>query len=126
MTKLPRSFIAQLKALFCSLPYANNKSLRLVERDFQNVIYLVFTILGEFIISEAHFSKGRADSILINKDYVYIFEFKIDQDAQTALNQINVKNYAGRFKTDGKQIFKVGVSFSSTEKNIVDWMAEEG
>ncbi len=117
--------IERMKALFCSLPYANNKSLRLVERDFQNVIYLVFTILGEFIISEAHFSKGRADSILINKDYVYIFEFKIDQDAQTALNQINVKNYAGRFKMDGKQIFKVGVSFSSTEKNIVDWVAEE-
>ena len=117
--------IERMKALFCSLPYANNKSLRLVERDFQNVIYLVFTILGEFIISEAHFSKGRADSILINKDYVYIFEFKIDQDAQTALNQINVKNYAGRFKTDGKQIFKVGVSFSSAEKNIVDWKVEE-
>lgn len=117
--------IERMKALFCSLPYANNKSLRLVERDFQNVIYLVFTILGEFIISEAHFSKGRADSILINKDYVYIFEFKIDQDAQTALNQINVKNYAGRFKMDGKQIFKVGVSFSSTEKNIVDWVSEE-
>ncbi|MBP5503284.1 MAG: PD-(D/E)XK nuclease domain-containing protein [Bacteroidales bacterium] len=114
-----------MKTLSCSLPYANNKSLRLVERDLQNVIYLVFTILGEFIISEAHFSKGRADSILINKDYVYIFEFKIDQDAQTALNQINVKNYAGRFKMDGKQIFKVGVSFSSAEKNIVDWKVEE-
>ena len=114
-----------MKALFCSLPYANNKSLRLVERDFQNVIYLVVTILGEFIISEARFSKGRADSISISKDYVYIFEFKIDQDAPTALHQINVKNYAGRFKTDGKQIFKVGVSFSSAEKNIVDWAMEK-
>ncbi|MBQ5452743.1 MAG: AAA family ATPase [Bacteroidales bacterium] len=117
--------IERMKALFCSLPYAQNKSLRLIERDFQNVIYLVFTILGEYIISEAHFSKGRADSILINKKYVYIFEFKIDQDAQTALNQINVKNYAGRFKMDDRQIIKVGVSFSSTEKNITDWVMEE-
>jgi hypothetical protein len=83
---------------------------------------LVFTILGEFIVSEAHFSKGRADSILINNDYVYIFEFKIDQDAQTALNQINIKNYAGRFAMDNRKIIKVGVSFSSTEKNIVDWV----
>jgi hypothetical protein len=120
------SAIERMKALFSSLPYAQNKSLRLIERDFQNVIYLVFTILGEYIISEAHFSKGRADSILINKKYVYIFEFKIDQDAQTALNQINVKNYAGRFKMDDRQIIKVGVSFSSAEKNITDWVMEEG
>ena len=42
-------------------------------------------------------------------------------NAQTALNQINEKKYAGRFKMDGKKLFKVGVSFSSTEKNIVDW-----
>ena len=119
------SVIERLKALFCTLPYANNKKLKLVERDFQNVIYLVFSILGEYIISEAHFSKGRADSILINKDYVYLFEFKIDQDAQTALNQINEKNYAGRFKMDERRIFKIGVSFSSTEKNITDWVMEE-
>ncbi|MCR5454648.1 MAG: ATP-binding protein [Bacteroidales bacterium] len=119
------SVIERLKALYCSIPYANNKNEKLVERDFQNVIYLVFSILGEYIIAEPHFSKGRADSILINKDYVYIFEFKIDQDAQTALNQINVKNYAGKFKMDTRKIFKIGVSFSSTEKNIVDWIAEE-
>ncbi len=118
------SVIERMKALFCTLPYAADKSQRLIERDFQNVIYLVFTILGEFIISEAHFSKGRADSILINKEYVYLFEFKIDQDANTALNQINVKNYAGRFKMDNRKIVKVGVNFSSMEKNIVDWMAE--
>ena len=119
------SAIERMKALFCSLPYAQNKSLRLIERDFQNVIYLVFTILGEYIISEAHFSKGRADSILINKKYVYLFEFKIDQDAQTALNQINIKNYAGRFKMDDRQVIKVGVNFSSAEKNITDWVMEE-
>ena len=119
------SVIERLKALFCSLPYANDKNAKLIERDFQNVIYLVFSILGEYIISEPHFSKGRADSILINNDYVYIFEFKIDQDAQTALQQINVKNYAGRFKMDGKRIIKVGVSFSSSEKNIVEWTEEE-
>ena len=119
------SAIERMKALFYSLPYANNKSLKLIERDFQNVIYLVFTILGEYITSEAHFSKGRADSILINKNYVYIFEFKIDQDAQTALNQINVKNYAGRFKMDNRQVIKVGVNFSSQEKNVTDWVMVE-
>ena len=117
--------LKRFQALFETLPYANDKNVALIERDFQNVIFLVFSILGEFVISEPHFSKGRADVILINKDFVYIFEFKVDQDAQTALNQINLKNYAGRYKMDGKRIFKIVANFSSKEKNLTNWVIEE-
>ena len=119
------SVMERLKTLYCALPYANNPKIQFVERDFQNVIYLVFSILGEFVISEPHFSKGRADVILINKEFVYIFEFKVDQDAQTALNQINVKNYAGSYNMDGRKIFKIGANFSSKEKNLTDWIVDE-
>jgi hypothetical protein len=49
----------------------------------------------------------------------------MDQDAQTALDQINEKDYAGRFKMDGRRLIKVGVNFSSNEKNIVDWKVSE-
>ncbi len=116
--------ITRLQALYSSLPYANDNNIKYLERDFQNVIYLVFTILGQFVVSELHSSKGRADSILINQNYVYIFEFKMDSDAQTALDQINEKDYAGRFKADGRKIVKVGVNFSSAKKNIDDWKVE--
>ncbi len=116
----------RFQALFETLPYANDKNVTLIERDFQNVIFLVFSILGYNTISEPHFSKGRADVILINNDFVYIFEFKVDQDAQTALNQINIKNYAGRYNMDGRKIFKIGANFSSTEKNLTEWVVEEG
>ena len=119
------SVMERLKTLYCAMPYANNPNVHLIERDFQSVIYLVFSILGEFVIAEPHFSKGRADVILINKDFVYIFEFKVDQDAQTALDQINLKNYAGRYQMDGRKIFKIGANFSSKEKNLTDWIVEE-
>ncbi|MBR4266838.1 MAG: PD-(D/E)XK nuclease domain-containing protein [Bacteroidales bacterium] len=114
------SVLKRFQALFETLPYANDKNVALIERDFQNIIFLVFSILGYNTISEPHFSKGRADVILINKDFVYIFEFKVDQDAQTALNQINLKNYAGRYNMDGRKIFKIGANFSSKEKNLTD------
>ena len=119
------SVMERLKTLYCAMPYANNPNVHLIERDFQSVIFLVFSILGEFVISEPPFSKGRADVILINKYFVYIFEFKVDQDAKTALNQINLKNYAGRYKMDGKRIFKIGANFSSKEKNLTNWIIEE-
>ena len=119
------SVLKRFQALFETLPYANDKNVALIERDFQNVIFLVFSILGYNTISEPHFSKGRADVILINKNFVYIFEFKVDQDAQTALSQINLKKYAGRYNMDGRKILKIGANFSSKEKNLTDWMVEE-
>ena len=57
--------------------------------------------------------------------FVYIFEFKVDQDAQTALKQINLKNNSGRYQMDGRRIFKIGANFSSAEKNLNDWVIEE-
>ncbi len=119
------SLMERLQALYSTIPYANNDNDKWVERDFQNVIFLVFTICGQFVVSEYHSSKGRADTIVVNDDYVYLFEFKMDQDAQTALDQINEKDYAGRFKMDSRKLIKVGVNFSSKEKNIIEWKVAE-
>ncbi|MBR4441227.1 MAG: AAA family ATPase [Bacteroidales bacterium] len=118
------SLMERFQALYSTIPYANNDNDKWVERDFQNVVFLVFTICGHFVVSELHSSKGRADTIVVNDNYVYLFEFKMDSDAQTALNQINEKDYAGRFKMDGRKLIKVGVNFSSKEKNITEWKVE--
>ena len=119
------SLIGRFQALYSTIPYANDDNDKWVERDFQNVIFLVFTICGHFVVSELHSSKGRADTIVVNDKYVYLFEFKMDSDAQTALDQINEKDYAGRFKMDGRKLLKVGVNFSSKEKNITEWKVSE-
>jgi hypothetical protein len=119
------SLMERFQALYSTIPYANDDNDKWVERDFQNVIFLVFTICGQFVVSEYHSSKGRADTIVVNNDYVYLFEFKMDSDAQTALDQINEKDYAGRFKMDSRKLIKVGVNFSSKEKNIVEWKVAE-
>ena len=119
------SLMERFQALYSTLPYANDNNEKYLERDFQNVIFLVFTICGQFVLSEAHFSKGRADAVATSDNYIYIFEFKMDQDPQIALDQINEKDYAGRFKKDSRKIFKIGVNFSSKEKNITEWKVEE-
>ncbi|MBR2887479.1 MAG: PD-(D/E)XK nuclease domain-containing protein, partial [Bacteroidales bacterium] len=119
------SLMERFQALYSTLPYANDNNEKYLERDFQNVIFLVFTICGQFVLSEAHFSKGRADAVATSDNYIYLFEFKMDQDPQIALDQINENDYAGRFKKDSRKIFKIGVNFSSKEKNITEWKVEE-
>ena len=72
-------------ALFANLPYPANPSDSVLERDFQNVVYLVFLLLGQFVKVEQHCAKGRADCIVETEEYVYIFEFKRDGTAENAL-----------------------------------------
>lgn len=73
---------------------------------------------------EVHTPKGRVDIVLLTKTNLYLIELKLNQDAQTAMQQINLKNYRQRFALSEKPITKVGVNFDGTTRNITDWVIE--
>ena len=108
-----------LTALFARLPYGTNEAY--VERDFQNVVYIVFMLLGKYVRTEIYSAKGRADCIVETADYVYIFEFKRDATADEALAQIEEKGYAIPYLADGRMVYKVGAAFDSTERTLSEW-----
>ena len=72
-------------ALFARIPYPANGEDRFIERDFQNVIYITFMLLGQYMHTELHSASGRVDAVAETGDYVYIFEFKRDKSADEAL-----------------------------------------
>ena len=112
-------------ALFSLLPYPTNGDLESVtEQNFQNVIYITLIVLGKYCRTEVHSSKGRADCIVECPDYVYVFEFKRDGSAKDALEQIGEQGYAKPYAADKRKLFKIGVNFSSTERNITEWAVE--
>ena len=108
-----------LTALFASIPYTSLTDP--FEHYFETVIYLVFTLLGKYTKCEVHSAKGRADCIVETKDFVYIFEFKLDKSADEALSQIEEKGYAKPYAADLRKFYKVGVNFDSKERNITEW-----
>ena len=61
------------------------------------------------------------DILVETKDYVYILELKMDQSADVALQQREDKQYAKPFEGDGRTIYKIGVSFSSETRRLVEW-----
>ena len=95
------------------------------EQNFQNVIFMALTLLGKYVHTEVHSAKGRADCILETDDYVYIFEFKRDIPASQALEQIKSQGYATPYAADKRKLFKIGVNFSSAERNITEWVVEQ-
>lgn len=116
------SFMTRLKSIVASVPYSTDK--RPCEHDFQITIYLIFTLLGQFTSAESYTNKGRIDCVVETSDIVYIFEFKVNETAQDALNQIVYKKYDEKFLSAKKKIIKIGVSFDSNTKTLSDWKYE--
>ncbi|WP_287683219.1 PD-(D/E)XK nuclease domain-containing protein, partial [Bacteroides sp.] len=49
----------------------------------------------------------------------------LDGTAEEAMAQINEKGYALPFEGDSRQLFKIGVNFSSKTRNIEKWIVEK-
>ena len=108
-------FMHRLESLFAGGDYQimGNK-----EIYFQNVIYVLFQLMGLYVGVERHTANGRMDIVMQTSDFVYIFELKIDQTADAALRQIEEKQYASGFSADGRHIYKIGVNFSTEKRTI--------
>ena len=110
-------------SIFALLPYLTGSDTDSVtEQNFQNVIFLTFTMMGKYARTEVHSAKGRADCVLETDDYVYIFEFKRYVPAIEALKQIDEQGYAAPYSADSRKLFKIGVNFSTAERNISEWL----
>jgi hypothetical protein len=111
-----------LKSHIAAIPYANRSNM---EENYQNIIYSVFRLLGAEIHNEVHLNNGRIDTVIVNHNHIYIFEFKMDQPAEVAIAQIKEKGYTTPYLNDGKPITLIGINFSRKERNIVEWVEEE-
>lgn len=55
---------------------------------------------------------------------LYIMELKLDGTSVKAAKQIEEQKYSERFALCNLPIIKVGVNFSTKEKNIESWIIE--
>ena len=117
-------FLRRLQSLYSDIHY-DHIDLGNLERHFQNVLYLVMKLMGFYTQSEMRTTDGRIDLLISTPGYLYIIECKIDSSAETALEQINNKKYSIPYQMDGRQIYKIGINFSTTTRTISDWKIEK-
>ena len=112
-----------LQTFLGTVPYCNVTN---YEGHYQQMLYIIFSLLTGYVVDvEVHTPKGRLDIVMLTHTRLYIIELKLNKNAQAALQQINLKNYAQRFALCGKPVSKVGINFDSTTGNIEDWVIEE-
>ena len=116
------SFFRRLRSFFADTPY---ELIRDLELHYQNVLFIVFKLVGFYVKAEYHTSEGCIDLVLQTDKFVYVIEFKLDGTAEDALRQINEKHYALPFEAGGnRRLFKIGVNFNAKMRNIEKWIVE--
>ena len=112
-----------LNSLFKSLPYELWQKEN--EHFYHAIIHLTFTLLGVYVQSEVQTSDGRMDALIRLKDYIYCIEFKLDESADKAIQQIKDKGYLVPFAHEEKKLIAIGINFSSEKKKVEELKWEE-
>ncbi len=115
------SFLRRLQSFFADTTY---EVIREQEIHYENVLFIVFKLIGFYTQVEYNTNNGHIDLVLQTDKFIYIMEFKLEGTAEEALQQINDKRYALPFEADGRKLFKIGVNFSEKTRNIEKWVVE--
>ncbi len=117
-------FMTRLRAHFANIPNdLSNKT----EENFQTIFYLLLRSMGLFVQTEVKSAIGRADIVVWMKDIIYVFEFKLSENAtaEEALKQIDDKGYLIPYSAGTRKVVKIGAEFSSAERTLSRWVRED-
>ena len=91
------------------------------ESYYHSLFYMIMKILGFDIEVEIETIDGRIDAVVKTETNIYILEFKINQSAEKAIQQIKDKKYALKYANDKRLIYLIGINFDTEKKIIEDW-----
>ena len=110
--------LRHLQQFLSTVPYCDNTD---YEGHHQQILYIIFSLLGAYTDVEVRTPRGRVDLVMRTPYTLYIIELKLDKDADTALQQIDLKNYPERFARCGLPVVKVGINFDREKHTIGEW-----
>ena len=96
------------------------------EGYYASVFYSYFTGVGLDVAVEDSSSRGRLDMAVRASGQVYLFEFKVVEQAGagSAMAQLRGRRYEEKYRHLGQPVHLVAVEFSSEAKNLVQLEAE--
>ena len=111
-----------LQDFLASIPQCNNTN---YEGHYQQMLYVIFTLLGYYVDVEVHTADGRIDVVMRTSNTLYLIELKINQTAEVAQKQIYDKEYIKRFVHYKLPIVTVAINFSTEKHTITGWIIDD-
>ncbi len=120
---------ALFQAFFSSIPYEwyTSNAIAAYEGYYASVFYSYFTASGFDVTVEDSSNRGRADMAVRFGGNVYLFEFKVVEQASegAALAQLRERGYADKYRASGEPIHLIGVEFSRETRNVTAFAVEQ-
>ncbi len=107
-----------LKVFLSTIPYCDHTD---YEGHYQQMLYVIFSLLGMYCDVEVRTPRGRVDIVLRAPHTLYIIELKLDKSSDAAMNQIDLRQYPERFRLCGLPVVKVGINFDSEAHTLGEW-----
>ena len=107
-----------LQEFLLTVPYCDNTH---YEGHYQQMFYVIFSLLGMYVDVEVRTPRGRVDIVLRTATTLYVMELKLDAEASVAMQQIDLKDYPSRFALCGLPVVKVAISFDGNSRTIGSW-----
>ena len=111
------------RAFFAGIPHQwhTNNDIADYEGYYASVFYSYFAGLGLDVVVEESTSRGRLDMAVRFESRVYVFEFKVVEQAGegNAMAQLKDRRYAEKYRAPGVDVHLIGVEFSSASRNVV-------
>ncbi len=119
-----------LESLYAGIPHDwfRKNELSRYEGYYASCFYAFLCGSGLEVIPEDITNKGQIDLTVIYKERVYLFEFKVvegEGGEGKALAQLKEKGYHKKYEGSFKEIYLIGIEFSSGERNIKDFSWEK-
>ena len=108
-----------LQTFLSTVPYCDRTD---YEGHYQQMLYIIFSLLGAYVDVEVRTPGGRVDMVMRTATTLYVVELKLNQSAEAAMQQIDLKNYPERFALYGLPVVKVGINFDMERHTLKDWM----
>ena len=119
---------ALFQAFFAGIPYEwyTNNAIADYEGYYASVFYSYFAATGFDVTVEDSSNRGRADMAVRFGSNVYLFEFKVVEQATegAALAQLKERGYADKYRASGEPIHLIGVEFSKETRNVTAFEVE--
>ena len=110
-----------LQAYLLTIPQCDNTN---YEGHYQQLLYVIFSLLGRYVDVEVRTATGRVDMVMRTAQKLYLFELKLNRSAEAAMKQIDLKNYPARFALCQLPVVKIGINFDAEQHTITDWQIE--
>ncbi len=95
------------------------------EGHYQQLLYVIFTFLGCRTEAEVETAQGRIDLVLETATRIYVIELKMNKSVESALAQIDKKQYTAKYSSQSLPVYKLGITFDVQTRTLDSWLLKE-